>query len=386
MKIYLSNWYQSPCTTEVVDERIGFTYDSYTNPSVALNDRQDQVMVAILVSQYITQLPIFLHESALKKCKEPDCQYAQRLVDFCKQNFEKQFPVKDYDGIGRIEWIPLLVYFGKTSMGELDLTYPFFNSYRSAAANGRKSIKKSVKEVDCTVRAQRQVKNALHTVSEDKVMSPIIWDIYDMKTEALAVLDVDLSWGSKVNKAVWRGRLSGKIEGSTFDQKCKSNQRCQLVTRAAELGSLVDAGVTQQRAELTLDQSLHLVKSPMSVEEVLNHKIIIVAEGDGYATTLPWALYSNSVVIMPKPTKTSYLMEEKLEAWIHYIPCKDDFSDLKKKIKWVLKNGDKAKVIAERGTLWIHDLYMSEEAVKENEIISKGIMERYLEFYINENV
>jgi hypothetical protein len=122
------------------------------------------------------------------------------------------------------------------------------------------------------------------------------------------------------------------------------------------------------------------------MEEQLKYKIIIVIEGDGYATTLPWALYSNSVVIMPKPTKTSYLMEEKLEPWIHYIPCKQDFSDLEKKIYWVLKNGSKAKTIAERATLWIHDLYMSKDAEEDNDFISKEIVHRYLKFYVNENI
>jgi hypothetical protein len=117
----------------------------------------------------------------------------------------------------------------------------------------------------------------------------------------------------------------------------------------------------------------------------LKYKIIIVAEGDGYATSLAWALYSNSVVIMPKPSKTSYIMEEKLEPWIHYIPCRDDFEDLEKKIIWITKNGSKAKTIAERATLWIYDLYMSQEAGEENDFISKEIVNHYLKFYINEN-
>jgi hypothetical protein len=51
----------------------------------------------------------------------------------------------------------------------------------------------------------------------------------------------------------------------------------------------------------------------------------------------------------------------------------------------VFNNGDKAKTISERGTLWIHDLYMSNEAEIENDVVSKEIVSRYLKFYINEN-
>ena len=49
-----------------------------------------------------------------------------------------------------------------------------------------------------------------------------------------------------------------------------------------------------------------------------------------------------------------------------------------------MKNGPKAKKIAERATLWIHDLYMSDDAVKENEEIAKFVLKRYMDFYVRE--
>lgn len=49
MKIYLSNWYQPPCDSDnnVADEKIGFVHDGGAGsmPSVALNNREDQVMM-----------------------------------------------------------------------------------------------------------------------------------------------------------------------------------------------------------------------------------------------------------------------------------------------------------------------------------------------------
>jgi len=51
----------------------------------------------------------------------------------------------------------------------------------------------------------------------------------------------------------------------------------------------------------------------------------------------------------------------------------------------VFKNGEKAKTISERGTLWIHDLYMSKQAEADNDAISREIVSRYLKFYVNEN-
>lgn len=390
LKIYLSNWYQPPCITEDIDERIGYSYDLDVFPQVALNDRMDQVMLTILDTTYNTQVPVVLYEKYLKECKSPDCQAGQRMLfDICIKYFGEMFQASSEDKkiTSRKEWLPVIMYFGKGILEEMDITYPFFASYRFAV-RGEHSIQKATKEVNCQARAQRQIDNLLHTVSKEKVMSPIIWDIHDLKSKALSVLDVDISWQSKINQAVWRGKLSGNIqEGEgTFEQKCSSNLRCRFVQKAASIHKLLNVGVTQQRQELILDKSLHhLVKSPMTIQEHLKYKIMIVVEGDGYATTLAWALYSNSVVIMPKPTKTSFLMEEKLEPWIHYIPCRDDFDDLEKKIRWVVRNGSKAKTIAERATLWIHDLYMSHEAKEDNDFISKEIVQRYLKFYVNEN-
>jgi len=383
IKIYMSNWYQPPCSGESDDERVGFSYDDHRHPSVALMDRRDQVMMAILDTEFNADMPIVLYEKVLEECKKPECHFGQKLLDFVQKYYTSDAVVQDPEYGGSKDLIPIIAYFGKKSLAQLDITYPFFRAFRHSAS-GEKSVKKSAKPFDCSFSGARPVKNALETVSAEKELSPIIWDVYDLKPKALHVLEADTSWGAKVDKAIWRGKLSGPITGTTFEEKCKSNPRCQLVHQAASL-SLVDAGVTQQRADLTLDKSLHLVKSPMTLEEELKYKAIIVEEGDGFATSLPWALYSNSVVIMPRPTKTSFLMEEKLEAWIHYIPCKNDFSDLEKKTNWVMKNGQKAKTIAERGTLWMHDLYMSEEAVADNEVIGRVIVKKYLEFYTNEN-
>ena len=44
-------------------------------------------------------------------------------------------------------------------------------------------------------------------------------------------------------------------------------------------------------------------------------------------TTLDWLSFE-SVVLMPKPTCTSWAMEELLEPWVHYIPLRDDLSGI----------------------------------------------------------
>jgi hypothetical protein len=170
---------------------------------VALNDRMDQVMLTILDTTYNKQVPMVLYEKYLKECKTPNCQAGQRMLfDICLKYFGEMFQTQDM--AGHKEWLPVIMYFGQSSLAEMDITYPFFASYRYAV-KGKKSIKRATKEVNCNVRAQRQIENLLHTVSKEKVMSPIIWDIHNLKSKALQVLDVDIAWGSKLDKAVGEG-------------------------------------------------------------------------------------------------------------------------------------------------------------------------------------
>lgn len=54
-------------------------------------------------------------------------------------------------------------------------------------------------------------------------------------------------------------------------------------------------------------------------------------EGNDVSSGLKWNLLSNSVVLMPKPTRTSWAMEEfevvGAEPWVHYIPMHADGSN-----------------------------------------------------------
>ncbi len=96
---------------------------------------------------------------------------------------------------------------------------------------------------------------------------------------------------------------------------------------------------------------------------------------------LKWALLvysSRSVVMMPPPTKSSFLMEELLIPWLHYIPLKHDLSDVIEQMNWVIKNDQAARKIAERATLFLRDLLYHEDAQVENRQIQEEILCRYM--------
>lgn len=65
-----------------------------------------------------------------------------------------------------------------------------------------------------------------------------------------------------------------------------------------------------------------------------------------YFLALKWQLASNSVVFMTRPSVVSFLMEDLLVPYVHYIPLQDDFSDLEDMVRWAKKNDKKARWIA----------------------------------------
>jgi len=78
-------------------------------------------------------------------------------------------------------------------------------------------------------------------------------------------------------------------------------------------------------------------------------------------------------------------MEELLSPWIHYVPLKSDLSDVREKLEWVSKHDEAARKIAERGTLFIHDLLYHEDSELENRQIQEEILHRYMKFFVEED-
>ena len=87
------------------------------------------------------------------------------------------------------------------------------------------------------------------------------------------------------------------------------------------------------------------VKGKELIKDILEYKYLICAEGNDVSSGLKWMLYSQSVVLMPKPTIVSWFMEDHLIPFKHYVPIKDDWSDLLEMYKWCENNQDKCKNI-----------------------------------------
>jgi len=164
-------------------------------------------------------------------------------------------------------------------------------------------------------------------------------------------------------------------------ERCRLLQRCWLVHKHSN-SKLVDAKLALPFTNLKgipekLNDGVSLYGEKLSLEQMLSYKALVMLEGNDVSSGLKWALFSNSVVLMPIPTFTSFAMEELLQPWFHYVPLADDLSDVEEKMQWVLDHDEEAEKIAHHGKLWISDLVLHPEAVNDENAIFDEIVRRY---------
>lgn len=122
-------------------------------------------------------------------------------------------------------------------------------------------------------------------------------------------------------------------------------------------------------------------KTRTSVVEQLKYKYILNEEGNDVSTGLKWQLASNSVVFLAKPiTAVSFAMEDLLVPFVHYIPVKDDFSNVMEMLEWARSNDDTCKWISEQATKFMNHLWISDKAKAENTVVKMSLAaKRYQE-------
>jgi hypothetical protein len=149
-------------------------------------------------------------------------------------------------------------------------------------------------------------------------------------------------WENKINKVVWRGAPTG-IE------KPGQNMR---INACIKYGHIYNIGLSTLLGYRWPNENKFL-KDKLSITEQLKYKYQLSFEGNCYATDLKWKLASNSIVLMCKPKIETWLMEGLLEPYIHYVPIKDDLSDLDKIIQWCKENDEKCKNIVTNANIFM---------------------------------
>jgi Glycosyl transferase family 90 len=403
IQLYMSNWYQPPCSNQtkmsyvIERDHASFPTLRYTGPA---NDR-----TKVYESKVQPDVKLLLEDETIADCARSMAEWEQQekrprtegrifhrrpMVWYCQDAMEMLNITKDLSARAILAspeaFYPIILQMG--DIPTLSTSVPVIAKYRSSMS--RDNLHRVTDLSTCSNRLSATGTAPVHENPTDGFF-PIIWNLNSERhfgPHLRATRSHDIPWHDKRNGTLWRGAMTGFMEqrpdATPLDQ-CLSNTRCRFVYESRQRNStLIDARLSWIPPEYSggvYCNGFSLEANQTDFQEFLQYKVIISLEGNDVSSGLKWNLLSNSVVLMPAPTKTSWAMEELLEPWVHYVPIHANLSNVEDQIRWVLANDESAKRIAERATLFMEDLWFSDDAKKDDLAVKYGILERYRKYW-----
>ena len=121
------------------------------------------------------------------------------------------------------------------------------------------------------------------------------------------------------------------------------------------------------------------IHSPENIErdEMIHYKYIL--DIDGNASTwdaTAWKLNSGSVILKTDSNWIQWFYDD-YKAWIHYVPIKDDFTDIQEKFKWCEENQEKCEIIIYNAKQLFQKIYRHHNVVKYTvALLEKTLLEK----------
>lgn len=174
-----------------------------------------------------------------------------------------------------------------------------------------------------------------------------------------------VGWDKKINKAVFRGSATGC--GINTDD----NVRIKASELSAKYPEYLDAGITtfNRKIKKNLNEPLKVINfgqtktkaNFMTLKDKAQFKYILNLDGHVSAFRLGHELSLFSVVLIPK-SKYYLWFSHLLEPYVHFVPIKQDLSDLIEQIKWCIEHDSECKKIAYNG-LEFYKKYLEKDGV-----------------------
>ena len=162
-------------------------------------------------------------------------------------------------------------------------------------------------------------------------------------------------WAKKIEKAVFRGATTGS--GVTAD----TNQRLKALEMGTKHKGLLDVGITKWNLRprklegspylQTIERGNYNKANKLDLQEQSQYKYILTLEGHVAAYRLSYELSSGSVVLLVG-SQWQMWYYPFLKAYEHYVPVKENLSDLLSQIEWCKANDAKCEQIAKNARIF----------------------------------
>jgi hypothetical protein len=183
------------------------------------------------------------------------------------------------------------------------------------------------------------------------------------------------SWNAKKGGAFWRGTLTDMgTPNEKFTENYRLSPRFLISQMSKQAPDLVDAGIVYfgKIYEKSLLKE-EVVKEGASKRHHLLYKYLPVL--DGHMCTYPgfqWRLLSNSVTLKQTSNQIQWFYSA-LKPFEHYIPIKNDISDLVEKIEWAKNHEERVlKVIDNAQNFALQNLMM-----EDNYLYLAAVLKKY---------
>ena len=385
VKLYMSNWYFPPCND---DDKLTHRIELVEGwPHAFVSKRNASVEIDSIV--HADRLFLF-HNETIRDCartipeinKEGPLKTESRIFQrknmrsYCSEVVGLLDNMRAFDLVTPKEHrnpTPVFGQFGDLPPVLVEPVIPVIGKWRAAMTQPVQ-----VSTESCVTK-RTPLKTSMY-----KGFSPIVWklEVHRHWDPLESARRQDVPWNKKKLGALWRGAFTGTHVQGTDEELCLKNQRCQFVLQHAH-SKLIDAGLSDGLNVLKSKSinGMQVFRDRVAIYQIQQYKVIISMEGNDVASGLKWSLLSESVVVMPAPTRTSWAMEELLEPWVHYIPMHPNGSNAEERIEWVGQNDEAAHRIAERGRMFIYDLLYHPDAAQDEQKVKEEIARRYRQLW-----
>ena len=192
------------------------------------------------------------------------------------------------------------------------------------------------------------------------------------------------SWNSKINKVFWRGSSTGwdrnklYIRNNYNIQNFDKFPRISLVMLSKLYPDLINARFAHY-PQLSDDKSGNdfkkiftlLFSEPDSanLKEHLLYKYLIAVDGNTCTwERLPWIMLSQSVLVKQETANIEWFYPA-LKPYVHYIPIKEDLSNLLEQIEWMKGHDSELEIISQNSYNFAKNNLMPEQIDQQMAIV-----------------
>ena len=170
-------------------------------------------------------------------------------------------------------------------------------------------------------------------------------------------------WRNKRDMFVFRGSNTGINFGEKRIQLCElcqDDERCDVkLTSISDRAQIIN-GVLQVPVESAKREAARFLGKPLTLQEQSEYKYIVHIAGHVQSYRLSAELATFSTILYVE-SRTKLWFEQKLEPWKHYVPVREDMSDLREQMVWCELNQDKCEEIALEARRF-YDMYLTKKS------------------------